>query len=184
MYSREEFVERFKDMETAWLLNRLATTELTDEARDAIHDVLRGRGVPMESLSKFKPDIPDHEVVEHARRIKLSTCPRCRRTEGGLEVRKSYWVWSALIITRWQTKSDICCRDCGVNENWSALISSVGLGWWGIPAGIIVTPCQIVRNILAIAKKSDTTEPSGALLDYAKKHLLAQRQLELERTAR
>jgi hypothetical protein len=183
MYSREEFIGRFKDMETALLLHRLATSELTDEARDAIYHVLHERGVPTEPLNRIKPDIPEHEIVQHAQFIKRSPCPLCHRRESGIDVRESYWVWSALIITRWQTRRAVCCRKCGVKDNWTALGFSFGLGWWGVPVGIILTPYQIIRNLLAIASKTDRPEPSKALLSFAKKNLLAQRQLELERTA-
>jgi len=184
MYSRDEFIERFNGMETALLLHRLATSELTDEARDAIHHVLHERGVPTEPLNRVKPNIPEHEIIQHAQVIKRSPCPRCHRRGAGIEVRESYWVWSALIITRWQTKRAICCRKCGVQDNWSALAFSFGLGWWGVPGGIILTPYQVIRNLVTIASKADKTEPSKALLTFAKKNLLDRRQLELEQTAR
>jgi hypothetical protein len=184
MYTREEFVERFKGMETAWLVDRLATSEPTDDARAAIHDVLRGRGVTPDSLHRLEADIPAHEIVQYARAIKASSCPRCRRNDSGIEVRRSYRVWSALVLTRWETRTALCCRMCSEEENWKALIFSFGLGWWGFPFGLIVTPFQIIRNILAIARKDVATEPSMDLLNVAKQNLLAQRQHEIERTAR
>jgi hypothetical protein len=183
MYSREDFIERFKGMETALLVHRLTTGDLTDEARDAVCQVLHERGVPMGSLDKVAQDTPEQDIAQHALRIKHGNCPLCHRSGSGVEVRESYWVWSALVITRWQTRRAVCCRACGVHENWNALGFSLGLGWWGIPAGILLTPCQITRNLLAIARRREKPEPSKALLRIAKDHLLAQRRLELERLA-
>lgn len=182
MYTREEFVERFKGMETSWLANRLATTEMTDEARAAIYDILQERGAPVESLKAISTDLPADEIAEHAHAIRRSQCPRCGRT-GGLDVRKSYWVWSAGYITRWETKSAVCCRICGRKENWKAIGFSFGLGWWGIPSGIILTPYQILRNILALAKGADSRGISLDLLGFAKTNLLERRQLEIEQIA-
>ncbi|MBD8879534.1 hypothetical protein IHE49_03460 [Rhodanobacter sp. 7MK24] len=183
MYSQQDFVERFKNMETATLLHRLATSELTEEAKDAIYQVLNGRGVPTEHLNGVRPDVPEHEVSRYAQAIKQGPCPLCQRRESAIEVRESHWVWSALILTRWQTKRVVCCRKCGVHENWSALVFCMGLGWWGFPVGILVTPYQIVRNLLVIASRSDKTKPSEALLIFAKADLLARRQSNLERMA-
>ncbi|OOG61563.1 hypothetical protein B0E46_16510 [Rhodanobacter sp. B04] len=183
MYSRQDFIARFRDVETATLLDRLATRELADEAKDAIHQVLHERGVPAEPLNRLRPDIPEHEVAQYAQAIKRGPCPRCHGRESGIEVRESYWVWSALVLTKWQTKRVACCRKCGVRENWNALGFCIGLGWWGIPAGILITPYQIVRNLLAIASRSERAAPSKALLVLAKRNLLAQRQFELERMA-
>ncbi len=183
MYSRADFIERFKGTETALLLHRLATSELTDEASDAICDVLHERGVPIGPLKAVRLDIPEHAVAQHALDIKRGACPRCRRTESGVEVRESYWVWSAILFTSWQTKRAVCCEKCGRHNNWNALGFSFGLGWWGFPGGILLTPWQIIRNILVLARRRERTEPSNALLNVAKASLLAQRQLEIERMA-
>lgn len=183
MYSRADFIERFKGTETALLLQRLATGDLTDEASDAICHVLHERGVPMGPLKAVRQEIPEHAITQHALDIKRGICPRCHRRECGVEVRESYWVWSALLFTRWQTKRVLCCQQCGLKNNWRALGFSFGLGWWGLPAGIFLTPWQITRNIVAIARRRERSEPSSALLNSAKHSLLAERQLEVERMA-
>ncbi len=45
MYSRDFFVKQFKNLDTESLIERLATQELTDEARDALTILLNERGV-------------------------------------------------------------------------------------------------------------------------------------------
>lgn len=52
MYPKEYFLERFKTEETEELLQRYATGDLTDEAREAILTLLRSRGL---EESKLQP---------------------------------------------------------------------------------------------------------------------------------
>jgi len=53
MYSRDFFVKQFKNLDTESLIERLATKELTDEARDALTILLNERGVSDGELDKL-----------------------------------------------------------------------------------------------------------------------------------
>ena len=50
MYSKDHFLQQFQSIADDELVDRLATTELTDEARSAILEVLKDRGVSEESI--------------------------------------------------------------------------------------------------------------------------------------
>lgn len=222
MYSRQYFVEKFREWETGDLLDHLATSDLTDEAKDAILSVMRERGIVEKELDAhiiqakkmqyrrtsptkecdfcrkstgFFPiknegqkfcsatclrnarlmeaavEIPETEIYNRALDIKNGPCPACRGRSTKIEVRKSYWVWSALLFTRWGTTSKVCCKKCGMQSNLGSLAANVFLGWWGIPWGILITPAQIFSNIVAMFRRFDDLKPSDELLQAAKLQL-------------
>ena len=40
---------------------------------------------------------------------------------------------------------------------------SLFLGWWGFPWGLLVTPIQMGRNLLGIARPPEPSKPSAQL---------------------
>lgn len=220
MYTRQFFVEQFRETDTEELLGRFATADLTDEAKDAILSVLRERGITDKEVTplaleakkagyrrtsptnecdycgrtgrsvkdqgqKFcstnclrnarlmeaSVDIPEQEILKHATELKNGTCPSCRGRESKIELRKYYWVWSALFITQWGTSSKVCCKKCGTKSNLLSIISCMLLGWWGIPWGIVKTPVQITSNIAAMFRRFDKSKPSEELIQAARLQL-------------
>lgn len=114
--------------------------------------------------------IPDSVVDEFARRVHLGLCPKCQGP-GPVDVHNSYSVWSAVYLTSWKTVPNVVCKECGSKAQTRALLSSLLLGWWGIPWGFLVTPMQIVKNISAMRRDVSPTEPSKELLRVARLHL-------------
>jgi hypothetical protein len=49
--------------------------------------------------------VVDRQVEE----IFRGNCPKCRGL-GPIDVHKVHQVWSALVLTRWTTKSQVSCR--------------------------------------------------------------------------
>ncbi len=72
------------------------------------------------------------------------------RAPGPLDLRRSHWVWSAFIVTRWKTDQHIECAPCGRLRQAKAMGFSLLAGWWGVPFGLILTPVQLVRNAIAL----------------------------------
>ncbi|MBC3882632.1 hypothetical protein H8K35_14665 [Undibacterium sp. LX40W] len=226
MYPKEFFIEQFQNKETDQLLRRYATVELTEEAKEAILEILKKRGVSPDKLgslvrqakkdsyrqsrgttecdhcgnsARFSPvldggqrfcsksclrkarlleisvDISETEIVRHARNIKIGECPDCHRKDSKVEVRYYYRVWSAAIITQWTKRNHVCCRACGRQTNFGSLMFCLLLGWWGIPWGIIITPAQIISNIVEMFKARDEPEPSEELIAVARINLAAAR---------
>lgn len=80
-----------------------------------------------------------------------------------MDVHVSYWVWSLLVLTQWKTTPQVSCRACGVKKQLAGAAFSLGLGWWGIPWGLLMTPLQIVRNLTAVFNGPEPTQPSPQL---------------------
>jgi hypothetical protein len=112
---------------------------------------------------KFKLGLDGpEEVTEQVRIVHGGRCPKCG-SRGPVDIHMSYKVWSAIFLTVWRTKRELCCRPCGLQSQLESLLSCFLLGWWGIPFGLIVTPIQVLRNVLAMVIGPDPLYPSAAL---------------------
>ena len=107
--------------------------------------------------------------ADFARQIHSGPCPVCRGP-GPIDVHDTHWVWSALVLTRWGSRSQVSCRWCGIKSQVLGIAQSAVLGWWGFPWGFIFTPVQIIRNVIGICTPSPK-EPSERLLAIARDHL-------------
>src|SRR5712692_9519771 len=92
--------------------------------------------------------VPEGAAQNLALQIHAGLCPRCKGA-GPVDVHTSYRVWSALIVTQWQSFPQVTCRRCAVKSQVGNLAFSALLGWWGFPWGLLVTPVQVVRNVVA-----------------------------------
>ena len=90
--------------------------------------------------------IPESSLMEVIQRIDREGCPSCKGP-GPVDVFTAHTVWSALVLTSWQSKPKVSCRKCGVKRQLGGTALSLLVGWWGIPWGLIMTPVQIGRNI-------------------------------------
>ncbi len=113
------------------------------------------------SLVAFN-EIPEEYLREQIRLIHQGSCPRCHG-RGPIDVHTSYRIWSAFVLTSWQSRPHICCRKCGKNQQVKDGIFSLLFGWWGFPWGLIMTPVQILRNLFKIADWSEGGQPSKDL---------------------
>lgn len=117
------------------------------------------------------------EVLSHAKNIKNSACPMCSQHKSKVEVRYHYRIWSAGIISDWQEYRQVSCLACGRRANLKSLAYCMALGWWGLPWGPLITPAQVLANLVAMFKTHQHGEPSAELLiaarlDLAKRHEL------------
>ncbi len=124
-------------------------------------------------------ELPRADVRLKALQIHGGRCPHCQGP-GPVELRKSYRIWSVVVLTHFSTRAQISCRRCGFKAQLRGLVSSTLLGWWGLPLGVLVTPVQIVRNLVAMAVVPDRQEPSAGLVRQASLQL-AQERLARER---
>jgi hypothetical protein len=104
-----------------------------------------------------------------ARQIHAGPCPKCQGP-GPVDVHDIYWVWSAIVFTRWGTRPQVSCRWCGIKSQVGGILQSIALGWWGFPWGIILTPVQIFRNAVGIISPPSPDEPSSKLRAMAGEH--------------
>ncbi|RDZ28726.1 hypothetical protein [Lysobacter silvisoli] len=83
MYTQADFVERFRALEDYELLDKLATSELTEEARAALRAVLHERGVPETQL----PALLVQAKKDRYRRSGVTNdCDRCGKSCGASAV--------------------------------------------------------------------------------------------------
>lgn len=93
-------------------------------------------------------DILQRQVSEW----RQSRCPRCKRQDAAIDVYEHHRVHSLLLMTQWSTRRSVCCRRCGRRDQLLSTLYCLGLGWWGFPWGLLMTPVQIVRNILGLCQ--------------------------------
>lgn len=107
------------------------------------------RGSVLVALDEAPPgSLTDFIVAAHR-----SDCPSCGRP-GPIDVRPSHWVWSLMVLTRWGTDHNIECAPCGRVRQAKAIGLSLLVGWWGVPFGLVFTPVQLIRNVIALMQSN------------------------------
>ena len=105
-------------------------------------------------------------VREIAEQIHNGQCAKCNGP-GPVDVCEAHWVYSVVVITSWNTTAELCCRSCGVKKQLGAFAFCFFLGWWGY-AGLIVTPVQLIRNLIAMASGPKADKPSARLIEISR----------------
>ena len=101
--------------------------------------------------------VPPAQLMEYVTNAQNAPCPTCGNA-GPVDIRSSFRVYSLLLYTSWKTVNKVECRACSRKRQLQDLGFSLIAGWWGVPFGFVVTPIQIVRNIIALLDNS--TGPS------------------------
>src|SRR5690606_20398575 len=110
------------------------------------------------------------EIEVYAELIRKLPCPVCENSNEKLNGTSVYTVKSFLLFTYTNTESMIACPNCLNKQNNKALISTILLGWWAIPWGILKTPLYIYRNFKS--KKENKLNVSNAtLLAFTLEHV-------------
>lgn len=118
--------------------------------------------------------VPETLVGSQAREIFSGPCPVCNQKQGPVDVHASHKIMSFLIMTSWSSNPRVSCNRCGTKAQLGALVYSILLGWWGIPWGILMTPVQIGKNIIALLKTDTSTEPSDQLRQIVRMSIASQ----------
>ena len=106
--------------------------------------------------------VPVEVLDEQVRAVHQGKCPCCS-SRGPIDVHTSHRVWSAFVLTSWVSRPHVCCGKCGRLEQIKDCLFSLFLGWWGFPWGLIVTPIQIIRNLVGLLRQPDPYQPSRKL---------------------
>lgn len=110
--------------------------------------------------------VPQSVARELAEAIHRGGCPKCR-SDAPVDLYKAHWVWSALIVTSWQTTVELSCRKCARKRQLGAFAFCAVLGWWGY-VGFVATPVQLIRNVIALATGSKAGAASAELVDVSR----------------
>lgn len=121
--------------------------------------------------------VPQDELDREIRTVHQGNCPHCNGP-GPVDVHTSHTVLSALVFTRWSSPSIVACRSCGKKQQLKHLASSMLLGWWGFPFGLILTPVQVARNLGGLAGMSGPSPetPSADLSRVVRLAIASRRQ--------
>lgn len=115
-------------------------------------------------LGAVGDQFPQGLLAKAVKEVHEWDCPKCGGP-GPVDVHTSHTIWSAIVLTSFQSKPAVCCRNCGVKAMLGGLAFSGVLGWWGFPFGLIMTPVQIFRNLAGLVSAPDPFRPSAKLED-------------------
>jgi hypothetical protein len=130
-------------------------------------------------LLQAMDEVPASFLAEEIQSIHQGPCPECQGA-GPVDMQTSHFIGSAIILTRWSSSPNLCCRKCALKSKLLSAAGSFVLGWWGVPWGILMTPVQVVRNLAGLfflpsANPSPKLE-SQVRLVWAQKLLASQQQ--------
>lgn len=123
-------------------------------------------------LLVFAEQLPAETVAEYTALMRRGECPKCGGA-GPIDVHTSHTVWSALVFTSYKSKPEVCCRRCGVKSKLSSAALSSVFGWWGFPWGLMITPVQVIRNLVGLFSSPDPTATSPQLENFMRIQLAA-----------
>ncbi len=138
------------------------TTILFGGKREGEHKFCNDKCLQQGQLLSVANTIPLEVIQRHTHEVHQGACPQCDGP-GPVDVHTSYRVWSAAVVTSWSSRPCVSCSGCGTKRKLGDALFSLLLGWWGFPWGILVTPVQIGRNLVAIVRKPAPGTPSAAL---------------------
>ncbi len=147
-------------------------------ARRYCGDACVRRGAQLDAALAIPPAV----VLQRAIAVRNGLCPRCHGS-GPIEAHVGHRVWSALVVTSWSSHTVVACRRCGVKSQLGSALFSLVCGWWGFPWGLLVTPVQVVRNLVAVLRYTETPEPSPELQQIVRNELAAQQVAQQSRAA-
>jgi hypothetical protein len=152
-------------------LERIAKFEIASlepEVQPIIIAEIKKRGLGESFLIGIEAQtkaLTEEDVFELRDKIKGLNCPSCGKSNQGLVggiIRK---VRSYIIITQYETRSMIACKNCVETERKNQLIKNSLFGWWGFPSGLYRTPQAIINHF----RDNGTTHKisESILVDFA-----------------
>jgi hypothetical protein len=121
-------------------------------------------------LLAIADQVPEDLMARHLNEAHQGNCPKCNGP-GPIDVHTSHVVWSALVMTSWSSRPQVCCRKCGIKSKLGGTAISGVAGWWGFPWGVIITPIQVLRNLFGLFVSPDPEIPSKQLETIVKMNL-------------
>ncbi|WP_282037323.1 hypothetical protein [Saccharicrinis aurantiacus] len=103
-------------------------------------------------------EITESEIIEILDKVSGLKCPECGGKSNPLKGSLIRSVKSFIIFTNYKKTPIISCQECANKKRKSALTSTIILGWWGIPWGIIRTPQTIINYFVDKNKLKEISE--------------------------
>ena len=121
-------------------------------------------------LLRLSSQIPEDVVQKQVWEVHQGICPACNG-RGPVDVHTAHRVWSAILLTSWNSELKVSCRACGVKHQLTNMVICLVAGWWGFPWGLIVTPVQVIRNLVGVFRGPDPMKPSPQLERIVRMHI-------------
>lgn len=118
--------------------------------------------------------VPEDIVFSQVREIHSGPCPVCGQSRGLVDVHTSHKVASFFVITSWSSAPRISCNTCGIKAKLGATVYSLVLGWWGVPWGFVMTPVQVLRNLVGLLSMETSMTPSAKLEQLVRLNIASQ----------
>jgi hypothetical protein len=128
------------------------------EKRNLNPDIIKG------ALAQTK-EYTLSELQEYSEKVRSVACPVCNQKTRKLNATMVYKIKSFVFFSSLSQTPVIACPDCLDRKNDNAVTSSLLLGWWGIPWGVLKTPVYIYRNLKA-KKQNHLEKPNETLLAF------------------
>src|SRR4030095_815794 len=141
--------------------------------KDALGSFCNDKCLLEGKLKALASTIPPELLQRRIAEIHQGNCPRCSGG-GPVDVHTTHEVWSAVVLTSWKSIPALSCKSCGVKRQLGALAFSGFLGWWGFPFGLILTPIQVVRNLVGMLGGPHREQPSRLLVDTVTRYMAAE----------
>ena len=126
------------------------------------------KGYLQPRLDAVPPDVLEQELKQ----LHQGPCPRCGGP-GPVDVHTAHKIWSVIYLSSYSTKTELCCRKCGLKmQAWSTL-SCLLFGWWSLH-GLFMTPVQILCNISGMLRPPKPDAPSREMRKIVHTALAAQ----------
>jgi hypothetical protein len=120
-----------------------------------------------DALARASQLLPDEAIDGHLLDFHEGPCPMCKGP-GPVDVYTSHFVWSAIVFTRHGSQKQVSCRGCARRRQLRDTLTSALGGWWGFPWGLLMTPVQLVRNIMEMNGGPSPDLPSKELEQYVR----------------
>ena len=92
-------------------------------------------------------ELTDSELIELKSKISKLACPECGQSNSPLIGTLIREVKSLVVFTHYTKTPIIVCPTCADKRRKNAIITTVLLGWWGIPWGLFRTPHAIISSL-------------------------------------
>lgn len=169
-YDLKDIAERYSkktDSEIIYAATQNATG-LRPGVLEIIEDEIKKRNLDLNILEGARAQNREYslaEITELSQKIRNLPCPLCGSKTLKLNGTVMHTVKSFILFSSFRKEPIIACPDCLDKKNQESITSTVLLGWWGFPWGIIKTPIYIYYNIKA-KKENRNTEPNEILLGF------------------
>ena len=161
----ETLADRYRRMPDDGLLNLARDGGLDPLALDLLRAEITRR--------KLRPpvaadaDLSEADVDRLAAAVRALPCLECNRTDAPLNAGDVSKTMSFMLFTTHDRETLVACPSCLGRRARSALVTSLVLGWWGIPWGPIRTVQSIAANVRTLRGRT-SPEPTPALRQFVR----------------